>query len=82
MTGTILTPDSTDAITELFAFLSVDPGGDRVVTRSYGGVMMPMIVSDPEPAERMKAAAREVARKTGKRIVLARFTVREDLWST
>jgi hypothetical protein len=82
MTETILTPDNTESITELYAFLSVDAGGDGDVARGYGGMMMPMIVSSPKLIERMKADAREIALKTGKRIVLAKFSVREDLWST
>jgi hypothetical protein len=76
------TPPNTYQITEVYAFLSVDEGGNGVIARRFGDVMLPMIVTTTRLLDSMKVEAQRVAKETGKPIVLAKFTNREDLWRT
>jgi hypothetical protein len=74
------TPPNAHTITEIYAFLSVDEGGNGVIARQFGDVMLPMIVTTTRLLDSMKAEARRVAEETGKPVVLAKFANREDLW--
>jgi hypothetical protein len=67
----------------LYAFLSVDEGGEGVCARQIGDTMYPMIFSSPKMAETMKADAKHLSQMTGKRIVLVEFKRNgKELWST
>lgn len=48
----------------------------------FAGTMLPLVSGYPELVEKMKPEAARIARLTGKRIVLAKFNAREDVWST
>lgn len=67
-------------ITELYVFLSTDAkGNDGIVSAQFGNVHLPLVTSKPRVAEMMKEHAREIARLSGGKITLARFTNREDM---
>ena len=68
-------------ITELWAFLAVDPADDQEGVAGFdtGGAMMPMICSDARNMESLRPIAQQIARVSGRTIRLARFTIREDL---
>jgi hypothetical protein len=84
MTEDIFAPKNGWPVRSLYAFLSVDEGGEGVCARQIGGMMYPMIGSSPKMVEAMKADAKRLSRITGKRIVLVEFkrNGREPLWST
>jgi len=65
----------------MFAFISVDecPEDEGIVAARIGDTWMPLVGADMDRVESLKPLAMGVARLTGKRIVLARFGVREDL---
>jgi len=65
----------------LFAFISVNEGleDEGVVAALVGDTWMPLVGADMDRVESLKPLAVEVARVTGKRIVLAKFGNREDL---
>ncbi len=68
-------------IDALFAFISVDEGpeDEGIVAARMGNMWMPLVGADMDRVESLKPLAVGVARLTGKRIVLAKFSVREDL---
>ena len=67
-------------IVELFAFLAVGDDGDEGVIGGYfDGSWMPFVGADMARMESLRAFAEEISRKTGKRIVLAKFSAREDV---
>ncbi len=67
-------------ITEIFAFICEEhgPEDEGVVGMMIDGVMMPLVGADPARVASLKPLAARIARTTGKRIRLIRFTVRED----
>ena len=75
-------PQNEMPIREFWVFLSVDENGDGIVATEFAGVMLPLVSGYPELVEKMKPEAAQIARLSGKRIVLAKFSAREDVWST
>lgn len=75
-------PQNDTPIREFWVFFSVDENGDGIVSTEFAGMMLPLVAGNPDLVEKMKPEAAHIARITGKRIVLAKFTTREDLWST
>ncbi len=68
-------------IEAIYAFISIDEGpeDEGIVATRIGDTWMPLVGADMDRVESLKPLAVGVARLTGKRIVLARFGVREDL---
>jgi len=68
-------------IDAIFAFISVDEGleDEGIVAARMGNMWMPLVGADMDRVESLKPLAVGVARLTGKKIVLAKFSVREDL---
>lgn len=68
-------------IEEMYAFAAEDNGPDDegIVAMSMGSVMMPLVGADIERVESLKPIARDIARQTGKKIKLLRFSNREDV---
>lgn len=68
-------------ITELYAYIAEDNGPDDegVAAAQAGNMMMPLIGADVGRSKRLRAVAQHVARTTGKRLRLVRFSVREEL---
>lgn len=82
--------DRTDApgapgfrITELHAFIAIDPKDDSegIVSRidQMTGLHEPLIGADKARIESHRPYVEEVVRATGQRVVLARFSVRDDM---
>lgn len=68
-------------IDAIWAFLSVDndTGNEGVITmRSVNG-LMPMVAADEERLESMRPIAAMVAKNSGIKVRLVKFSVREDL---
>jgi len=68
-------------IDAIFAFISVDEGpeDEGIVAARMGNMWMPLVGADMDRIDSLRPLAVEVARLTGKKIVLAKFSVREDL---
>lgn len=68
-------------IDELFAFIASDSDGEGLpaVTDPGNGMLMPLVCADKERVESMRQAAKRIARVTGNKITLVRFSVREEL---
>lgn len=69
-----------DKIEELYAFVAVDETGEGI-TAFLGpdGTWMPMVGADPARVDSLKLMAQSLAQTSGKKIVLAKFSVREDV---
>lgn len=66
-------------INELFAFIAEDGEGEGLAAFMTPTGWMPMVGADPARIESLKERAREVAKLSGKRIRLCRYSVREEL---
>jgi hypothetical protein len=68
-------------IETIYAFISTEEGpeDEGVVAVKVGDVWMPLVGADMKRVESLRPLAKEIAQTTGKRIVLAKFTVREDM---
>jgi hypothetical protein len=69
-------PGGDRVIDELFAFLSIDPDGKTGICASIlpGLGSTPLVTGSPEAAELMRRIAADVARASGKRVEMWRFT--------
>jgi hypothetical protein len=78
-------PGNESGLDELFAFCSVDENGMRgIVARILPGLgSTPFVTGSRKAVEGMKSMAPMIARETGKRVVLYRFTRESgEMWST
>jgi len=68
-------------IKTIFAFIALDrePEDEGVVAALAGGIWMPLVAADEARIESLKSIARQIASATRKKIVLAKFSVREDI---
>lgn len=69
-------------IEEMFAFIALDPADDTEgVTAALrpNGEWMPMIGADMDRMNSLRPVAREIAKASGQRVTLCRFTTREEL---
>lgn len=80
-TVAIDTPNYLGRIDHIWAFLSVDEGGEGVCAAPLGHGMLtvPMIAADDKRLVSLKPIARKMATMFQKPVRLARFTVREDV---
>lgn len=70
-------------IRTLYAFLSIDEGGEGICATQLGGIAFPMVVSSPKMLEVMKHQAKRLSELTGKRIELVEFKRKGPaVWST
>lgn len=67
-------------IPEFYVFFQIEENGDGIVATQFAGVLLPLVTNDASMIEEMKIEAQEVADANCKRIVLAKFSVREDIW--
>lgn len=81
---TFLSPENEREIDELYVFCSVDDRGLRgIIAHVLPGLgSTPFVTGSPKAMEAMKPMARDIARQTGKRVVLYRFRRGDELWST
>lgn len=72
-----------EQITEMYAFVSKDEGGEGLVgmTMPIGGqaTFMPFVCADKDRMESLKPMAMKMAKLGNKKIKLIRLTVREEL---
>lgn len=86
MTGTVIINDRHNdrELDVLYVFCSVDEDGMRgIVAHIMPGLgSTPFVTGSPNAVEHMKRIAPQIARETGKRVVLYEYTRGADLWST
>lgn len=72
-----------EKITEMYAFVSVDEGGEGVVgmTMPVNGreTFMPFVCADKKRMEQLKPIATDISKKSGKTIKLIKLTNRKDI---
>ena len=68
-------------IKTLFAFITTDENEDDegVTAWKFGNDWMPLMGADETCIESLRKYAKLTARATGKKIILAKFTKREDI---
>lgn len=73
-------PNIIPRIRAVWAFLSVDDSGNEgVCAMTIGGLgLVPLIAADEARLAQLRPLAVEVAKHTGKRVILARFESRVD----
>ncbi len=72
-------PPNESEIEQLWAFVSVDPGGEGICAAMIGGTAFSMVTASERNLARLKQLAAELAKAGGKSIKLIRFTAREDV---
>lgn len=73
-----------EKITEVYAFVSVDEGGEGIIGQTIempgkGEVFMPFVCADKARMESLKPIAKHVSRIGKKKVKLIRLSVREEL---
>jgi hypothetical protein len=72
-----------EKITEIYAFVSIDEGGEGVVgmTMPINGreTFMPFVCADKQRMESLKPIAKQIAKESGKQIKLIKLTNRKDI---
>lgn len=67
-------------VKSLWAFFSIDADGDEgLIASFFNGAWMPLVAADKARVESLRPLAEEVARESGKTVVLAKFSLREDV---
>jgi len=68
-------------IEAMYAFISTEegPNDEGVVAMRVGNTWMPLVGADMKRVDSLRPIAKQIAEATKKRIVLAKFTVREDM---
>lgn len=78
-----MTVNYLEKITEIYAFVSVDEGGEGVVgmTLPIDGreTFMPFVCADKSRMESLKPIAKDIAKASGKTIKLIKMTNRKDI---
>lgn len=78
-----MTTNYLEKITEIYAFVSVDEGGEGIIgeTMPVGGreIFMPFICADKDRLEQIRPFAERIHKETGKKIRLIKLTNREEL---
>jgi hypothetical protein len=69
-------------MSEVYVFTMPDANGERIFGCMIGDSWMPLVTRDADAAEMLKAAARKLAKESGKRVKLVKFSQREDIWET
>lgn len=67
-------------ITEIWAFIAVDDDGDEGLTSfQQNNKLIPMIAADEDRVAIYMPIAKAMAKKSGKKVRLVKFTMREDV---
>ena len=68
-------------IEQIFAFISLDEGpeDEGVIAWKIGDSWIPLVGADMARIDSLRPMAKKIAEITGKRIVLSKFSRREDL---
>lgn len=67
------------SIDTLTAYIAVNDEGEGVTAFLRGGTWTPLVAADEASINRLRPLAQRIATESGRRIVVARFSVREDL---
>ena len=72
-----------EIITEIFAFVSSDEGGEGVIGMTFNimgrETFMPFVCADKDRMEVLIPYAKKIAQDSGKKVRLIKFTKREEL---
>jgi dihydroorotase-like cyclic amidohydrolase len=66
-------------IDELYAFIAQDADGEGLPAFQSRGLMLPMVCADKARVDSLREVARKIARETGNKITLCRFSLREEI---
>lgn len=66
-------------IDELYAFIAQDADGEGLPAFMHNGMMLPMVCADKARVDSLREMARMMARESGNKITLCRFSVREEI---
>ncbi len=68
-------------IEALYAFITTDTGpeDEGIVAAHMGDKWLPLVGADLDRVNSLRSLAMQISHATGKKIVLAKFSVREDL---
>jgi len=68
-------------IETIYAFISTEkgPNDEGIVAMKVGDTWMPLVGADMKRVDSLRPIAKQIAVVTKKRIVLAKFTVRQDM---
>ena len=72
-------PKTLQRIDEVFVFIASDKDGEGVPAFSDGNMMLPLVCADKARVDSLRSMAKVIARKTGNKITLCRFSVREEI---
>jgi hypothetical protein len=72
-------PNYLGRIEQIWAFLSLDEGGEGVCAAPMGELTMPLIAADKRRLDDLFPLARGIANVFGKPVRLAKFSQREDV---
>jgi hypothetical protein len=77
-------PKNETGLDELYVFCSVDPDGNRGICAHImpGLGSTPMVTGSKVAAAVFKAFALTIAKATGKRVAMVKYTRGEELWTT
>lgn len=68
-------PGNTFKITELYAYVSADEGGEGIIGAPIQGVMTPLIGADLDRMKSLRPVAKALAKQFGVKIKFMRFTL-------
>jgi hypothetical protein len=66
-------------IDRIWAFLSLDDGGEGVMAAPIGGMTLPMVAADKRRVDSLIPLAKKLAKSFGKPVRLAKFDQRTDV---
>ena len=66
-------------IDEIYAFIAQDADGEGLPAFMHNGMMMPMVCADKTRVDSLREIAKQMARESGNKITLCRFSVRQEI---
>lgn len=66
-------------IEQIWAYLSIDEGGEGVCAMPFNGTTIPLIAADKRRLDQLRPYARSISNAFRKPVRLARFKQREDI---
>lgn len=68
-----------EKITEIWAFLSVDDGGEGIIGANIDNTFMPFVCADLSRVKSLKPMALDIAKMGNKKVKLVKFSTREEI---
>ncbi len=72
-----IVPENTRKINEIYVVLSEDNGGEGIVNANVGGAGYQLVTGNPDNLEKITILCKQIARDTGKKLKLYKFTGKE-----